>query len=581
MTIALSKALEEGVEAVVCASTGNTAASAAAHAAAPVSGADPAAAGAVALGKLAQARALGARVLEVRGSFDEAMTAARELAARGRHALVNSLNPYRIEGQKTAAFEIVEELGLPVLVPSSWRWRPRSRRVFEAFRRSGQPAASWCSANRRPAQRRSPRRSVSWIPSSKGNQGAGIGALERCSRRARRRRHHQSWRLLAHEEGVFCEPASAASVAAAMTLSAGVGPPRRLCHYRSRPEGPGECHASHSSATAGGSRPGRDRRRRPVTISVRAPATTANLGPGFDCAAVALDLEQIGGEQQRGAADESHLGIQAFARLASPAGRRFFEFVDRIPRERGLGSSAAVVALGLVAGALAAGVDPDPEALLATGLELEGQRRQSRGGPGEEHLPGVGEPHRPRGRRRSRRGDRNRSGNARAHRRVHGSSPSRSRTAMRRSRRAGRRFFSGLLEMEAGQACRAAAPGRRWDRLAIWALPDRALGATLSGSGPTVIVWARRSTAHDCARALEQRFGTEQVVSFAVSRLEKSRPDESLKTGRTFATVQVWTRIRSRCSSSRRFSAGWRPLPKPSMVRRLHARSNRHRMQMR
>ena len=100
-------------EAVVCASTGNTAASAAAYAARaglPALILQPA--GAVALGKLAQARALGARVLEVRGSFDEALTAARELAARGTHVLVNSLNPYRIEGQKTAAFEIVEELGV-------------------------------------------------------------------------------------------------------------------------------------------------------------------------------------------------------------------------------------------------------------------------------------------------------------------------------------------------------------------------------------------------------------------------------------------------------------------------------------
>ena len=68
-------------------------------------------AGAVALGKLAQARAAGARLLEVRGSFDQALDAARELASRGTHVLVNSLNPYRLEGQKTAAFELVEELG--------------------------------------------------------------------------------------------------------------------------------------------------------------------------------------------------------------------------------------------------------------------------------------------------------------------------------------------------------------------------------------------------------------------------------------------------------------------------------------
>src|SRR5689334_88651 len=100
MTVAVSKAVEEGAEAVVCASTGNTAASAAAYAArAGVTALVLQPAGAVALGKLAQARAVGARLLEVRGSFDEAMSAARELAARGTHVLVNSLNPHRIEGQ--------------------------------------------------------------------------------------------------------------------------------------------------------------------------------------------------------------------------------------------------------------------------------------------------------------------------------------------------------------------------------------------------------------------------------------------------------------------------------------------------
>ena len=117
MTVAVSKAVEEGALAVVCASTGNTAASAAAYAARaglPALVLQPA--GAVALGKLAQARAHGARVLEVRGSFDQALDAARRLTERGTHVLVNSLNPYRLQGQKTAAFELVEELGGPPAV---------------------------------------------------------------------------------------------------------------------------------------------------------------------------------------------------------------------------------------------------------------------------------------------------------------------------------------------------------------------------------------------------------------------------------------------------------------------------------
>ncbi len=112
MTVAVSKAVEAGAHSVICASTGNTAASAAAYAArAGLVAVVLQPAGAVASGKLAQARALGARVLEVRGSFDEALAAARELAARGTHVHVNSLNPDRLEGQKTAAFEIVEALG--------------------------------------------------------------------------------------------------------------------------------------------------------------------------------------------------------------------------------------------------------------------------------------------------------------------------------------------------------------------------------------------------------------------------------------------------------------------------------------
>ncbi len=112
MTVAVSKAVEDGAEAVICASTGNTAASAAAYAArAGIPAVVLTPAGAVAGPKVAQTRMLGARVLEVRGDFDEALAAAQELSRRGTHVLVNSVNPYRREGQKTAVFEIVEELG--------------------------------------------------------------------------------------------------------------------------------------------------------------------------------------------------------------------------------------------------------------------------------------------------------------------------------------------------------------------------------------------------------------------------------------------------------------------------------------
>jgi homoserine kinase len=110
-----------------------------------------------------------------------------------------------------------------------------------------------------------------------------------------------------------------------------------------------------------------------AVIKVRAPATSANLGPGFDAAAVAFELwnELEVADGGDGPLDDKHLAVRAFARFASPAGRTFV-FTDRIPRERGLGSSAAVVALGLVAGALAAGADLSADELLAEGLAFEG-----------------------------------------------------------------------------------------------------------------------------------------------------------------------------------------------------------------
>ncbi|MDP9234572.1 MAG: threonine synthase, partial [Actinomycetota bacterium] len=112
MTVAISKALEEGSHAVVCASTGNTSASAAAYAArAGMTCAVLIPRGNVALGKLAQALVHGARVLEIAGNFDRALQLTTEMSQSHPITLVNSVNPYRVEGQKTAAFEIVEALG--------------------------------------------------------------------------------------------------------------------------------------------------------------------------------------------------------------------------------------------------------------------------------------------------------------------------------------------------------------------------------------------------------------------------------------------------------------------------------------
>lgn len=112
MTLAISKAVEEGAKAVVCASTGNTSASAAAYAAkAGITCAVLVPKGKIALGKMAQTLVHGARVLEVDGNFDASLELARDLAEHYPVTLVNSVNPFRIEGQKTCAFEICDALG--------------------------------------------------------------------------------------------------------------------------------------------------------------------------------------------------------------------------------------------------------------------------------------------------------------------------------------------------------------------------------------------------------------------------------------------------------------------------------------
>ena len=110
--MAISKAAEDGAKAVICASTGNTSASAAAYA--TKAGMVPAVlipAGKIAMGKLAQAMIHGSTILQVDGNFDDCMSLARELSENYPVALVNSVNPFRIEGQKTAAFEVVDFLG--------------------------------------------------------------------------------------------------------------------------------------------------------------------------------------------------------------------------------------------------------------------------------------------------------------------------------------------------------------------------------------------------------------------------------------------------------------------------------------
>jgi threonine synthase len=215
MTVAISQAVERDARAVICASTGNTAASAAAYAArAGLTAVVLQPTGAVASGKLAQARAHGARVLEVRGSFDEALWAARALADRGTHVLVNSLNPDRIEGQKTAAFEVAEDLGMtPDLLALPYGGGGNLTAYARGFAESGSlPRLVAAEATERATTVASairigaPAHAATVADALAASDGIVVSLADEAILRA--------WRELARDEGVFCEPSSAAGLAA-------------------------------------------------------------------------------------------------------------------------------------------------------------------------------------------------------------------------------------------------------------------------------------------------------------------------------------------------------------------------------
>ena len=222
MTVAVSRAVARGATGVVCASTGNTAASAAAYAArAGLSAEILLPKGAVALGKLAQARAVGARLVAVRGSFDEALRGAQALGDSGRYVLVNSLNPDRIEGQKTAAFELVEALGRPpdvLALPYGGGGNTRAyARGFEEWG-GAMPRFLAGAAAERARTLASAIRIVD--PAHRAQAEAAIrdsgGAVVPLSDDE----IVAAWQSLASREGIFCEPASAAGLAAVRKVGA-------------------------------------------------------------------------------------------------------------------------------------------------------------------------------------------------------------------------------------------------------------------------------------------------------------------------------------------------------------------------
>jgi threonine synthase len=231
MTMAISKAVESGARAVICASTGNTSASAAAFAArAGVRAFVMVPKGAIALGKLSQAAIHGAKVLTVDGNFDQALSIVRQIAEAHPVTLVNSVNPFRLEGQKTAAFEVVDQLGRAPdyhLIPVgnagniSAHWRG-----YREYHRDGKSKdlprmVGFQAAGAAPIYENrvieEPRTVATAIKI--GNPASWGLALEAM-------RDSQGWievvtdeeilrayRLLAREEGIFMEPASAATVA--------------------------------------------------------------------------------------------------------------------------------------------------------------------------------------------------------------------------------------------------------------------------------------------------------------------------------------------------------------------------------
>ncbi len=214
MTMAVSKALERGADAVICASTGNTAGSAAAYAArAGLLALVLIPQGAVAGAKLAQTRMLGATVLEVRGDFDEALAAAQELAERGTHVPVNSSRSVdRREGQKTAVFEIVEELGgAPDAFVLPYGGGGNTSSYAQALAELGlaTPIVSVESADRRRTLATAIR--IGEPAHADAVRASGARVLEAADPEI-----VAAWQRLASEEGLFCEPSSAAGLAAVL-----------------------------------------------------------------------------------------------------------------------------------------------------------------------------------------------------------------------------------------------------------------------------------------------------------------------------------------------------------------------------
>jgi threonine synthase len=232
MTCAVSAAVREGAEAVICASTGNTAASAAAYAArAGLTGAVIVPEGKIATGKLAQALMHGARVIALRGNFDQALALVRELVQRHPIALVNSVNPFRLEGQKTAGLEIAEELGpidaLAIPVGNAGNITA----YWKGFQEAGERPRmlGFQAEGAAPLVHGAPVANPETVASAIriGNPARweeAVDAMRASGGRIAAVSDEQildAYRFLAASEGVFCEPASAAGAAGILAHGTG------------------------------------------------------------------------------------------------------------------------------------------------------------------------------------------------------------------------------------------------------------------------------------------------------------------------------------------------------------------------
>jgi threonine synthase len=238
MTCAVSAAVREGAQAIVCASTGNTAASAAAYAArAGVRGVVIVPEGRIATGKLAQALMHGSQVVALRGNFDQALALVRELTNRHPIALVNSVSEFRIEGQKTAAFEIAEDLdgeldGLCIPVGNAGNitayWRGFTEAGLKPRMFGFQAAGAAPLVLGKPIEHPETVASAIRIgnPARWEDAMAAMSASGGTIRSVTDDQILDAYRFLASHEGVFCEPASAAGVAG--LLAHGPGDTERL-----------------------------------------------------------------------------------------------------------------------------------------------------------------------------------------------------------------------------------------------------------------------------------------------------------------------------------------------------------------